>query len=105
MIDKKAIISLVEELDKFYVTDQKDYESFIHTLFHDDPKPEETSIMDNAYHILTTHMLLYFATLGLDIQEEINKRDDLIFVKINRSLEDNYIFMDVIKKEFEVENG
>ncbi len=105
MVDKKAIIRLVEELDKFYVTDQEDYESFIQTLFHDDPKPEETSIMDNAYHILTTHMLLYFATLGLDIQEEINKRDDLIFVKINRSLEDNYRFMDVIKKEFEVENG
>jgi hypothetical protein len=102
MIDKRAIVRLVEELDKFYVTDEEDYESFIYTLFHDDPNPKETNVMDNAYHLMTSHILLYFATLGLDVQEEINKRDDLIFAKINRSLEDNYEFKRVIEKEFEV---
>lgn len=102
MITKYDIIRLVEELEKFYVTEEEDYESFIKTLFHDDPNQRESDIMDNAYHLVTSQILLYFATIGIDVQEEIDKRNDLRFAQINRSLKNNYSFNTLVEKEFEL---
>ena len=102
MVDKKAIIGLVENLDRLYVTEQEEYEAFIHTLINGDLDADEGYVMDNAYHFVTSQILSYFAKLGLDVEEEINKRDDLIFAKINKSIEDHQNFRSMVEKEFDL---
>ena len=103
MVNKDVIIKLVEELDKYYVIDGTEYESFIRTMFYDgyEKDPEDSFIMDSSHHFSISVTLEFFAKLGLDVFEEVNSRDDLLFAKINKSLKDNKVFTELVEREFD----
>jgi hypothetical protein len=106
MVDKDVIIKLVEELDKYYVMDGTEYESFIHNMIYDDYEkdPEGSFFMDSSHHFSIGVTLKFFAKLGLDVLEEVNSRDDLLFAQINKSLKNNEVFTELVEKEFDFVN-
>jgi hypothetical protein len=103
MVDKDVIIKLVEELDKYYVMDGTEYESFIHNMIYDDHEqdPEGSFIMDSSHHFSIGVTLKFFAKLGLDVFKEVNSRDDLLFAQINKSLKNSEVFTELVEKEFD----
>ena len=106
MVNKDVIIKLVEELDKYYVMDGTEYESFIHNMIYDDYEkdPEGSFFMDSSHHFSIGVILKFFAKLGLDVLEEVNSRDDLLFAQINKSLKNNEVFTELVEKEFDFVN-
>ena len=103
MVNKDVIIKLVEELDKYYVMDGTEYESFIHNMIYDvyEKDPEGSFFMDSSHHFSIGVTLKFFAKLGLDVLEEVNSRDDLLFAQINKSLKNNEVFTELVEKEFD----